>query len=1016
MTPSKPQTAVKRTTMNSVHSNYNRIKNGFIDTFSSSEDDEDDDYGDFNLLTNSDYSNDSSNSSDNEAKDPHVFKIMAANGWTKRSNPGVNNLNGKVGDKITGKNWKPVHENGHDYKKKIRFAGESKDNPYYSEDSKEKKANVHKKSTTITIRRVGIKADGNVGNGQVGYRPIQNITNSNQVQKHFYLKGSNPVTTIRIRSVKKTDSPEGKVANSPQKYVASDRVIANKAVFFDKENSPKQEYWNQISENDNEMESNRNNVLGETERNSNENVGVQFVDDFRPRACLERQHCIGETVQSSSGSSFEDINKRLDNKGLGVGEYSSTLRQTSERMFGLIGRKIPAKTDTWGSKNVTYEVKYVQQKRVLVNAVDDAARIPASLPLKSKEHEAGASILDDNNNCNSDIEEWPEPPSAAELCSKSCETDADQPREIESQNEVVAGDSHQDQNVFVVPEQEISRDMQNLDDDSCILCDILSNEKRLARRSADMESFRQSTLHDCDKVLKKMEKAQTIVRKLSGNGSSLKAAARKSFTEKNSVLNSGGSSDENNNAKLYVAGQQTISTLGSRENVNTNGETGCRGDSPREALERETTVLLRDKRGGELSQPRVRNEANGAPRIAKAASQRKEHATETGHLYDEVESKRDETKSSKQSAQGVKFEEDVHAAARRHCKGIIDAGGYLIPQPKKTKDRPKAKRNLSEDFLIVDTMPSLQTVEPWGKKAAPQSNQHEGQGFNHSSFQSNSLQRNSNSFIHHKDINPKGLVNSASPNDVKFGRQSVRFQSPSSQVLRYHSHGAEANSAPPDTSRAEREKSWLKKAARRLRRSLSFEEKSHQNDSRAHPLQKTDYQQRRSSGNLVADFESSKQEPHERFYVEEGSRKHFGFQSLRRSKKDSSLTEDGLSYRNDPHFHPKYGFASGEVGNRTALLSTTGEDDVFIENGANLKGVYRNGLEKNGASTSSGFGAITRVPESSSYGGQANSNMSHPGPRQNGTIPHDDEWFIAPLEVRSPTKRTASTKRIQQRR
>ena len=878
--------------------------------------------------------------------------------------------------------------------------------------------NFHKKSTTITIRRVGIKADGNgnVGDGQVGDRPIQNITSSNQVQKQFYLKGSNPVTTIRIKSIKKT---EGKIANSTDKYVASDIVTANEAVIVDKENLPKQEYWRQISENDNEMEANRNNVLCETERNSNENVGVGFVEDFRTRAYLERQHCIGDTVQSSSGSSIEDINKRLDNRGLGVGEYTSTLRQTSERMFGLVGRKIPAKTDTWGSKNVTYEVKYVQQKRVLVNVVDDSARIPACLPLESKGYEAGASVSDDNNNCNSDMEEWPEPPSAEELCSKSCETDADKAREIESYNEVVAGDLDQDQNVFIVPEQENSREMQKFDDDSCILCDILSNEKRLARRSADMESFRQSTLYDCDKVLKKMEKAQTIVRKLSGNGGSLKAAARKSFTEKdyvNTVLNSDGPSDDNNNAKWYVAGQQTISTLGSRENVNTNGETGCGGDSPREALERKTTTPIRDKKGIELSQPRVRSEASGAPHIAKAASQRKEHASETGHLYDEVALKRDETKSSKQRAQGVKFEEDVHAAARRHCKGIIDAGGYLIPQPKKTKDQPKAKRNLSEDFLIVETMPSLQTIEPWGKKAAPQPNEQEAQGFNHGSFQSNSLQRNSNSFIHHKDINPKSLVNSASPNDVNFGRQSVRFQSPSSHVPRYHSRGAEANSAPPDTSRAEREKSWLKKAARRLRRSLSFEEKNYQNDSRAYPLQKTAYQQRRSSGNLVADFESSKQESRERFYEEEASRKYFGFQSLRRSKKDSSLTEGGLPYRNDPHFHPKYGYASGEVGNRTASLSTTGEDDVFIQNGANLKGVDRNGLDINGAAMSSGFGAITQVQGKSSNGGHVNSNMSHPIGRQNGAIPHDDERFIAPLEVRSPTKRTASTKRIQQRR
>ena len=471
------------------------------------------------------------------------------------------------------------------------------------------------------------------------------------------------------------------------------------------------------------------------------------------------------------------------------------------------------------------------------------------------------------------------------------------------------------------------------DDGDCAICEIFSSEKRKSRRSADMERFRKTALNDCDAVLKKMRHAQSIAMKMSGEDSPRRSAMRNRTQVK------------------------------SEERVPVSGNLGIR---PQPEAASESTS------GGDENQEKCVN-----AELACSADSTREKGEHTVRFANQPTEERvnDEGGNRKANANGGTAAVDVHVAARQHCKDLIDAGGYLVPNDHKKKGRPKVKRNLSEDFLIVDAMPCSQykgaksydksrhkaeqnwetepryeTPKPFetesdhDRRVLPSQPQCGGDSVHAAKSPYAAKSRHDNSAMHRSDLyNQSGIRNRPWREDATrswMPNSPDVLNTPSRQHWPMHHsqhttpvnvsphgtvlYGGAAQASSPsflygqqssarqtakDPFRAAREKSWFKKAANRLRRSLSFEGNDKKRSDKSRAPSQPHMKACNSSGNLRDECDTClTQETRGRSYSDEGLRR--GISQAAKRAVRQAVNERDLEFRADPNFHPKYGYVS----------------------------------------------------------------------------------------------------------
>ena len=573
-----------------------------------------------------------------------------------------------------------------------------------------------------------------------------------------------------------------------------------------------------------------------------------------------------------------------------------------------------------------------------------------------------------------------------------------------------------------------------LDDADCTICDMLSSE-RVAKRNADMERFRKTTLSDCDNVMKKMKHAQEIARKMSGTESPRRASMRKAAQSKADQSVTDVQSPTNRPQSVNIV----ESSRGSAEN----------------------TV---DLNAGPLDKEKNRRKHEEGKEKDGTVVRFANQPITQGNLG----KNRDHRKVEEKYLNGLAAETDIHAAARQHCKDLIDSGGHLIPQFHKKKERPKINRNLSEDFLIVDAMPSsqrkgpgdydksryhleLQYVEPRPQSLPPSSPgvlydslyhdeiRYRGEPMynadprfngqphfqvphaNHYAYDSDprfgvatSAGRFSMVPTHLRENSPRGNYverESAPPWQTPMMHHSNRSKSLelSPKGTTFHGPSSTYSQQSPnenenyDPFRAEREKSWFKKAARRLRRSLSFEDNERKRADKPRVPEQAPIKQCNSSGNLKAEYDSyMARETRGRSYSDEGLRKGIS-QAAKRSGRNSVKSRE-QAYTNDPNFHPKYGYSAQNGGYmQQSIYEPSSSSPRYTDASANVQQVTNSVVPHNMY-----FGNNPSVP--------CGENLEQNGRSTNQASQYHRDMVVAPLEVKKSSQKTAATKLLQARK
>ena len=653
------------------------------------------------------------------------------------------------------------------------------------------------------------------------------------------------------------------------------------------------------------------------------------------------------------------------------------------------------------------------------------------------------------------------------------------------------------------------------DDESCILCEIMSNEERLARRSVDMDSFRKSTLNDCDKVLKKMEHGKKIVRKLSGGESPRKIlnnAIMRDVIDRRKPQEKINSSTQRVPQQLDREEPNTIPT----EQRSEDSDHGISKTVPRETI----FCLTGPRTVPALNVPAVNVPVlkSSAPLSTEAENFNKalnegkhvwnEKETKAAYSLSKVDIEKQKPFTNEENGQARSpYNQESHAkhdlqtpqdgifinrndndeppsrhiiapyeAARRHCTEVIDAGGYLIPQPS-MKKQPKTRKRLTEDFKIVESMPCSQVVAPQYHVLHSESS-HEQTSDSHKlqvqNYQAEEHFRQSPSmpdqyytndivlkhaaystsgntaFVDgHQTPQPVSLQSrqsqsthlqskqSSRPQDTRSQAselQSLQSNSSRSQAMRSYSPQSQPSPVPAnryemtattDQKRTEREASWLKKAVRRLRRSLSFE------DDRK-PVVAAHKQDRRctikassSSGNIPVDHAFKYRDSRGRSHSDdEGHRSNSGqrgnsiknirqmhnyHSSGRNSNQQRPPTVQG--HYTDPQFHPKYGFAP-TISQRKSRAQTRSRNGDGAYNRKQMKQINGeadhyplNHNRKQTASNNIYFGSNPLVQSNLRFDAKERINQHHGYERNNP--------FISPLEIKMTSQRKAATKHLQ---
>ena len=675
------------------------------------------------------------------------------------------------------------------------------------------------------------------------------------------------------------------------------------------------------------------------------------------------------------------------------------------------------------------------------------------------------------------------------------------------------------------------------DDESCILCEIMSNEERLARRSVDMDSFRKSALNDCDKVLKKMKHARKIVRKLSGGesprkllnneimrdvidrkkpqemiNSSIQHVPRQIDREAPNAVPTEQCSEDSDHGKSKTVPRETIFCLtGPRTvlalNVPAVNVPVLKASAPLNAEaknfnnalnegkhvwnEKATKAVYSSSKEGITKKKQFTNEENRRARSPHDQESPTEH---------DLQTPQDRTLINRNDSNKPPSQEIIapYEAARRHCIELIDAGGYLIPQPS-MKKQSKTKKRLTEDFKIVESMPCSQVkqvIEPqyhafYAESSSEQkSESHKLQVQNyqaeehfrqslsmpdqyqaaysisgntafvngHQTPESVSLQSGQSQSTHSQSqgsSRSKAMRSPASesqsPQSNSSRSQAMRSQSPQSnssrsQAMRSYSPQPQPDplaanrhetTSTTDQKRAEREASWLKKAVRRLRRSLSFEDDkkpavaAHKGDRR-YTMKASS-----SSGNIPLDFAFKNRDSRGHSHSDdEGHRDnsrrrgnsgqrgdsgqrgnsvkdirqmHNYHSSGRNSHQQRPSTVQG--HYTDPQFHPKYGFAPtiSQRNSKAKIQSSNGDSSY---NGKQIKqtngetdNYALNYNRKQKASNNIYFGSNPQVQSSPRFDAKERINQCHGYERSHP--------FKAPLEIKMISQRKAATKHLQ---
>ena len=450
-------------------------------------------------------------------------------------------------------------------------------------------------------------------------------------------------------------------------------------------------------------------------------------------------------------------------------------------------------------------------------------------------------------------------------------------------------------------------------EDECTVCEVLSNEKRVLRRSADMEGFRKTTLSDCDSVMKKMRHAQEISRKISGHESPRRASMRKSKAGESVSSCAEGPVTQ----VKYVTGERSGKFHGEYIGNKVSADGGP-ANYKKSGLQAGVADIV-DCRN------KLSNDAD---------------------IYKNLNGKRDGYITTNDVTENA----DVHALSRQHCMEQLDAKGFFLQQFEREKNRQKVKRHLSEDFLIVDAMPCLQHKEPRRyDKARHRVNSSQtilphyhlipnveprcDAAFDKPRFSSGPLDKNqehwygsfpvtgrvahdsSKSYLRDQASGlPASPIDNTrpeplSPTETAQMEAFVCRQSPHSTPYFQGNSNGHANSDP---FRAKRENSWLKKAARRLRRSLSFEDNSRKSIEKRNVSEQLPIRPCNSSGNLKDEYESYvTREARGCLFSDDGLRKGVSQAAYRPTRSPSKGRQQ--HYNEDPNFHPKYGFIAKDL-------------------------------------------------------------------------------------------------------
>ena len=828
-----------------------------------------------------------------------------------------------------------------------------------------------------------------------------------------------PVAVIKIQSTQRSNAEKSKsqvVANYNMEdeefgklrradsgflHESSSSVSQDTADSCDKDDASRMEAGDKIEKDDSEISWP---ALDRKDRSRIERKREMKID------CIKSQPDSGfedpERVSPEGISSKESTLKRgtVKPSGGNSDDYSMMLRQASLRVFGLVGRRVKSSNEPGSRANINAVIKSDCHLPTMESQdgaeVKFLRRLEESRMLSFNEidKEENLGVLEQNHESVDEEEEWPEPPTFDDVPSEaecrfverkmssqesnfSQSSNVNVPRSIEKMEakegcnshpenlnlrlnnqcvstasqlqEVGAGDEgsfneYEEGDVFdpeasaisyheemFVPIERSSnpyvsanhekhrfrrsatgifhedhlggRNERRFNDD-CTVCEMLESEKRASRRSADMEHFRNTTLNDCDSVMKKMRHAQQVARNISRDESPRRSSMRKSrdgsasFVE--DPVNQQIRTQEKNRFAEYRSGIPSYVKTGPADQVEI---------SLQSSATVEKSQVIHSQHG-----KRVKNQTTD---VAAA------HA-------------------------------DVHVAARPNYESQFDAKEFFIQQFNREKNRQKVKRNLSEDFLIVNAMPFSPPrvyetprchVDP-PHSIAPRNHLMQSLDRERQSDAPSVKPRSSDQALYrHSPHNrsepqfhsPLGNLAPAQPKSTARGNGKSlanRYQVPD-QWLKEKTQNAP--SRPPATKncsmlaplsprvsdqmaqfvpspqyteysdpfRAEREKSWFKKAARRLRRSLSFED----NNSRSTGKQEifAEHQPLRpcnSSGNLKSEYASYGMiESHDRLYSDGGSRQS--------GKRSAGLPSSGKNYKNDPNFHPKYGFMAKKEGN-----------------------------------------------------------------------------------------------------
>ena len=591
------------------------------------------------------------------------------------------------------------------------------------------------------------------------------------------------------------------------------------------------------------------------------------------------------------------------------------------------------------------------------------------------------------------------------------------------------------QREFEMGSEYIRRYKERTFDDDCTICELLSSEKRALRRSADMESFRKTALNDCDNVMKKMKHAQQIARKISGSESPRRASMRKAREEGN-VSSAQGQTTQFN----------TTTGIGNRrfEDENDDSTKGVKVGRVDRGLHGDVESAW--------NSIDVRNQC----RIDTDP-----YGSQNGNRTEDVNSG------------NVTAATDFHAAARQHSGEQFDAKSFFIQQFNREKTRQKVKRNLSEDFLIVNAMPCAHGTET-GKYERSRHNANPSQSImprydvaqgrnlesrhdvQHDELRYNTEAANPRfysapnfprdhpvakdqwkSAVHHNGENfdnSSGLAYRWSHEKVKSPKvnplesaplHQAPMKQPNSNFIPLSPKGNARNGpftwalhpqsassyrqqesnkmTSADPFRAEREKSWFKKAARRLRRSLSFEDNSRKGGDKGHASAHMPIRPCNSSGNIKDDYESFvTRETCGLLYSDEGPR----MQVSKAAKRSSTMHAVGREHLHmkDPNFHPKYGFMPKDRGSMEKSNSDMRPTSpAYLDaNGNALNDVSKFVVQHNMY-----FGNNPSTPNARSLG----TNGATPYRVFNGT-----EAVVQPLQVRKSSQKTAKAKSLLSRK